>query len=129
MKKTYQLSKHNSIDYIINLKKKKTFLYNFIYFFFEKKLKSFKQYIDKHLIIEFIRFFIFLIDAFILFVKKNENFRLCVNYRNFNLFTIKNRYFLFFIKKNINRFNKIKIYTRLNITIAYYRLKIRKNDK
>ena len=74
MKKTYQLSKHNSIDYIINLKKKKTFLYNFIYFFFEKKLKSFKQYIDKHLIIEFIRFFIFLINAFILFVKKKRIF-------------------------------------------------------
>ena len=98
-------------------------------FFFEKKLKFFKQYINKHLIIEFIRFFIFLIDVFILFVKKNENFRLCVNYRNFNLFTIKNRYFLFFIKKSINRFNKIKTYTRLNITIAYYRLKIRKNDE
>ena len=52
-----------------------------------------------------------------------------MNYRNFNLFTIKNRYFLFFIRKSINRFNKVKIYTRLNITIAYHRLKIRKNNE
>ena len=123
------MSKYNSTNHVINLKKNKTFLYDFIYLFFEKKLKIFKQYIDKHLIIEFIRFFIFSIDVFILFVKKNDEFRLCMNYRNFNFFTIKNRYFLFFIKENINRFNKINIYTRLNITIAYYRLKIRKNDE
>ena len=36
---------------------------------------------------------------------------------------------MFFIRKSINRFNKVKIYTRLNITIAYHRLKIRKNDE
>ena len=123
------MSKYNSTNHVINLKKNKTFLYDFIYLFFEKKLKIFKQYIDKHLINEFIRFFTFSIDVFILFVKKNDEFRLCMNYRNFNFFTIKNRYFLFFIKENINRFNKINIYTRLNITIAYYRLKIRKNDE
>ena len=52
-----------------------------------------------------------------------------MNYRDFNLLTIKNRYFLFFIKKSINRFSKVKIYTRLNITVAYHRLKIRKDDE
>ena len=128
--KTYQLSKHDSIDHVINLKKNKTSLYDSIYFFFEEKLKVFRQYIDKHLIIEFIRLFIFSVDAFILFVKKkNEDFRLCVNYRGLNLFTIKNRYLLFLIKESIDRFSKIKIYTRLNITIAYHRLRIRKDDE
>ena len=76
--KTYQLSKHDSTDHVINLKKNKTFSYNFIYFLFEKKLKVFKQYIDKHLIIEFIRFFIFSIDVFILFVKKKTKIFVCV---------------------------------------------------
>ena len=52
-----------------------------------------------------------------------------MNYRDLNLLTIKNRYSLPFIKKSINRFSKVKIYTRLNITIAYHRLKIRKNDE
>ena len=128
--KTYQLSKHDSTDHVINLKKNKTFSYDFIYFLFEEELKVFKQYIDKHLIIEFIRSFIFLVDASILFVKKkNENLRLYVNYRNLNLLTIKNRYPLPLIKKSINRLNKVKIYTCLNITIAYHRLKIRKNDE
>ena len=72
--KAYQLSKHDSIDHVINLKKNKTFSYDFIYFLFEKKLKVFKQYIDRHLIIEFIRFFIFSIDVSILFVKKKRKF-------------------------------------------------------
>ena len=52
-----------------------------------------------------------------------------MNYQGLNLFTIKNRYFLLLIKESINRFSKVKIYTRLNITIAYHRLKIRKNDE
>ena len=72
--KTYQLSKHDSIDHVIDLKKDKTFSYDFIYFFFEKELKVFKQYIDKHLIIEFIRSFIFSVDVSILFVKKKRRF-------------------------------------------------------
>ena len=128
--KTYQLPKHGSTDHVIDLKKDKTPSYDFIYFLFEEELKVLKQYIDRHLVIEFIRSFIFSADAFILFVKKKDgDFRLCVNYRDFNLLTIKNRYLLPLIKKSIDRFSKAKIYTRLNITIAYHRLKIRKDDE
>ena len=77
-KKAYQLSKHDSTDHVINLKENKTSLYDFIYFFFEKELKVFKQYIDKHLVIEFIRFFTFSIDVSILFVKKKMKVFVCV---------------------------------------------------
>ena len=128
--KTYQLPKHDPIDHAIDLKKGKTLSYDSIYFLFEEELKVLKQYIDRHLVIEFIRSFTFSAGASILFVKKkNENFRLCVNYRGLNLLTIKNRYFLPLIKESINRLNKVKIYTRLNITVAYHRLKIRKDDE
>ena len=124
------MPEHGSADHVINLKEGKTFSYGFIYFFFEEELKVFRQYIDRHLVIEFIRLFIFSAGASILFVKKKDGgFRLCVNYRDFNLLTIKNRYFLSLIKESIDRFNKVKIYTRLNITAAYHRLRIRKGDE
>ena len=128
--KTYQLPKHDSTDHVIDLKKSKTPSYDSIYSLFEKELKVLKQYIDRHLIIEFIRFFTFSVDVSILFVKKKDgDLRLCVNYRGLNLLTIKNRYLLSFIEESINRFSKVKIYTRLNITAAYHRLKIRKGDE
>ena len=96
-KKTYQLSKHDSSDYVIDLKKSKTFFYKFIYSLSKKELKIFRQYIEKHLITDFIRFFIFQVDASILFVKKsNDDLRLCVNYRNLNLLIIKKSIFFIF---------------------------------
>ena len=128
--KAYQLSKHGSADHVIDLKKGKTSSYGSIYSFFEEELKVLRQYIDRHLVIGFIRFFIFSVGAFILFVKKKDgDFRLCVNYRGLNLLTIKNRYSLSLIGESIDRFSKVKIYTRLNITAAYHRLRIRKGDE
>ena len=128
--KAYQLPEHDSTDHAIDLKKGKTPSYGPIYFLSEKELKVLRQYIDKHLATEFIRPSTFSAGASILFVKKkDEDLRLCVNYRGLNLLTIKNRYPLPLIKESINRFSKVKIYTRLNITIAYHRLKIRKDDE
>ena len=90
----------------------------------------FKIYINKHLIIDFIKHFQSFVDAFVLFVSKfNENFRLCIDYKSLNELTIKNRYSLFFIKKSLNRFVDVKRYTKLNFMIIYYRLKIKKNDE
>ena len=87
----------------------------------------FKTYIDKHLIIDFIKHFQSFVDTFVLFISKfNENFRFCIDYKNLNELTIKNRYLLFFIKKNLNRFVDVKQYTKLNFTIVYHRLKIKK---
>ena len=90
--KIYELSNHDSNDYAIDLKKNKKSSHKSIYFLFENEFKILRVYIEKHLINDFIRFFKFFVDAFILFVKKNDNLRLCVNYKKFNAFTIKNRY-------------------------------------
>ena len=126
----YKLFKHDLSDYAIDFKKKTESLYDFIYSFFESKLKVLKAYIEKHLINNFIRSFKFLIDAFILFVKKkNDNFRLCVNYRNFNQLTIKNRYSLSLIEKSLNCFSRVIIYSKFNITSIYYRIKIKKKNE
>ena len=62
-------------------------------------------------------------------LKKNDNFRLCINYQNFNQFTIKNQYFLSLIKKNLNRFSRIIIYNKFNIISIYHRMRIKKKNK
>ena len=69
-------------------------------------------------------------NASILFVfKKNDNLRLCVNYRKLNAITIKNRHSLSFITKILNRFNNAKKFIKLNLKNAYHRIKIKINNK
>ena len=126
----YELSKYKFNDYVIDFKKKVQFFYNFIYFFLKSKLKILKTYIEKYLVNNFIRSFKFSIDASILFVKKkNDNFRLCINYCNLNSLTIKNRYLLLLIKKNLNCFNRAIIYSKFDIILTYYRIRIKKENK
>ena len=68
--------------------------------------------------------------VFIIFVtKKNKNFRLCVDYRNLNVITIKNYYFLFFINKTLNRLINAQYFTKLNFKNIYYRIRIRVENK
>ena len=129
-KKIYILFEHDFTNHIIDFINNAQLLYDFIYFLFEKKFKMFKTYIDKHLTIDFIKHFQSFVDALVLFISKfNENFRFCIDYKNLNELTIKNRYSLFFIKKNLNRFVDVKQYTKLNFTTVYHRLKIKKNDE
>ena len=125
--KIYELSNHEFDDHLINLKSNKKFSYDFIYFLSENELTILKTYFDKHLKNDFIRFFTFFVEIFILFVKKkNENLRLCVNYRNLNFLIIKNKYFLSLIDENLDRLNKIRIYTNIDMIIAYNKLRIKK---
>ena len=61
--------------------------------------------------------------------KKNDELRLCVNYRKFNAITIKNRHSLFLIIKILNRLCEFKCFIKLNFKNVYYRIKIKINDK
>ena len=56
-KKNYILFEHDFTNYIIDFINNTQSLYNFIYFLFEKKFKMFKTYINKHLMINFIKYF------------------------------------------------------------------------
>ena len=92
--KIYELSNYDSNDHAIDLKKDKKSTHKSIYSLFENALKILRVYINKHLINDFIRFSQFFVETFILFVKKkNDNLRLYVNYKNFNVFTIRNKCF------------------------------------
>ena len=124
-KKIYELSNYKLNDYVINLKSNSKSLYKFIYSLSKKKLKILKIYLNKYLKNEFIRFFIFLIEISILFVKKkNDNLRLCVNYKNLNFLTMKNKYFLSLIDESFDRLNKTRIYTNFDMITIYNKFRI-----
>jgi len=66
----------------------------------------------------------------VLFIlKTNKEFRLYVNYKGLNVVTIKNRYLFLFINEIFNRVSGAKIFTKINIKIIYYRVRIRDGDE
>ena len=67
------------------------------------------------------------VDILILSVfKKGGGLRLCENYKNLNAIIIKNRYFLSFIMKTLNRLCEIKHFTKLNLKNIYHRIRTKK---
>jgi len=62
-------------------------------------------------------------------LKTNKEFRLYVNYKDLNIVTIKNRYLFLFINEIFNRVSGIKIFTKINIKIIYYYVRIRDGDE
>jgi hypothetical protein len=69
-------------------------------------------------------------SALILFVLKVDRIiKLCVDYRGLNKVTIKNRYSIPLVREIIDRLSKAKLFTKLNLRDAYYRLRIKERDK
>jgi hypothetical protein len=59
----------------------------------------------------------------VLFAKKpNDGFRLCVNYRELNARTRKNTYSLPLIEEILERISRARVYIKLNIRQAFYRI-------
>jgi hypothetical protein len=66
----------------------------------------------------------------ILFVSKADStIRLCVNYRGLNKVTIKNRYSILLVSEILDRLLKAKLFIKLNLCNAYYRLCVKERDK
>ena len=121
------MSKKSLYDHEIKTKSNNNSFYDSIYNFFVTEFEILRNYINKNFKKKFIKRFKFFAKIFILFVKKSDdNLRLCVNYRNLNVITIKNRYFLFLINENLNKFSKTKMFTKLNVTDAFHRIRIKK---
>ncbi len=110
----------NKINSITLLFKKKL-LYRFLYFLFTKKLDILQNYFLKNLILDRICKLINFVEISILFVlKSNSNLKLYINYYNLNIITIKNKYFLFFIKETLDYLIDIAYFTKLNLKNTYY---------
>lgn len=117
-------------EHVIKLVKENQLPYKSIYNLFLIELKTLKTYIKTYLKTEFIQLSKSSIIACILFNKKvNKSFCLDINYWGFNILTIKNRYPLSLIEEFLNRLERAKQFAQLDLTNAYYRMRINKDGK
>ena len=73
---------------------------------------------------------IFLYTISILIIKKSDNeFCIYIDYRVFNILTIKNRNILSFIRKTFFKLYITKIYNKFDIIVVFNKIKIKKNDE
>ena len=94
------------------------------------ELKTLKTYIKTNLANGFIWPLKSPADTPILFIQKpDSSLRLCVDYRGLNNLTMKNRYLLPLIGESLDRLGRAKWFTQLDLTSAYYRIRIKEDDK
>ena len=94
------------------------------------ELETLKAYIETNLANEFIRPSKSPAGAPILFDQKSDgSLRLYVDYQGLNNLTIKNRYPLPLIGELLDRLERAKQFTQLDLTSAYYQMRIRKGDE
>jgi hypothetical protein len=90
-----------------------------------EQLVAFKEYLTENLRKKWIISSSTKYDSPVLFAKKpNNDLRLCVNYRKLNACTRKNTYFLPLIEKILKRISRARVYIKLNIRQAFYRIRI-----
>jgi hypothetical protein len=95
-----------------------------------RELVALKEFLEKNLAKRFIQESKSLTSAPILFaLKKDGSLRLYVNYQGLNAITIKNRYPLLFISKIINQVQRACYFSKINLKNAYYRLRIKVDNK
>ncbi len=88
------------------------------------------QYLDDALVKSWIKHLVSPASVSILFVSKsNDELRLCVDYRDLNAITIKNRHSLPLITKTLDHLCEAKRFIALNLKDVYYRIRIKRNNK
>jgi hypothetical protein len=93
-------------------------------------LKVLRNYLNKNFEKTYIQRFINPADAPILLVlKKDGEFRLYINYRDFNKITIKNRYPFLLMEEILDRLSGIVIYTKFDLKDTYYKIRIKEEDE
>ncbi len=119
---------HEDHDYAIEITAES--LYELLYNLLNTELATLKQYLNNVLAKEWIKHFISSTDVFILFIlKKNDSLHLCINYRDLNKITVKNRHSLSLISETLDRLNKVKQFTKLNLKNIYHRFRIQREDE
>jgi hypothetical protein len=123
-------SRKKNVDYAIELKNDKQSSYESFYNLFNFELKTLRLYLDDALTRDIIRHSINSIEISMLFIlKKNEKLRLCIDYRNLNKITRKNRHLLSLIIQMLNQLKDCRFFIKIDLTNAYNRTRIKKNDE
>nr|GFB38447.1 putative reverse transcriptase domain-containing protein [Tanacetum cinerariifolium] len=66
--------------------------------------------------------------ARVLFVKKDRSFQMCIDYRELNKLTVKNRYPLPIIDDLFDQLQGSSVYSKINLRSGYHQLRIREED-
>ncbi|GKE62592.1 putative reverse transcriptase domain-containing protein [Tanacetum coccineum] len=67
--------------------------------------------------------------ALVLFVKKKDgSFRMCIDYRELNKMTVKNRYLLPRIDDLFDQLQGSSIYSKIDLRLGYHQLRVREED-
>ena len=128
----FELSEHTGInDHTIDLVEGcHQPAYGPIYSLELMELKTLKAYIEINPANSFIRPSKFPTDTPILFDQKEDSsLQLYINYRGLNNLTIKNLYLLPLIGELLDRLERAKQFTQLDLTSAYHRMRIRKEGE
>jgi len=120
---------HRPYDCEIKLKPNATLFYDTMYPITEPESNSLEKYIEENLRKGFIRKSKSLAGVPILFVKKNGELRLCIDYRHLNDITIKDLYPLTLIQDILEHLGVGKIFTSLDLRSAYNLVRIKSGDE
>jgi transposase InsO family protein/murein DD-endopeptidase MepM/ murein hydrolase activator NlpD len=124
------LPEHSKWDHEIPLKEGMEPKFSKIYGLNETQLKALREYLDENLAKGYIRPSTSPAGYPILFVpKKNGKLRLCVDYRQLNDITIKNRYPLPLIKELRDRLQGAQWFTALDLKGAYNLIRMKKGEE
>ena len=94
------------------------------------ELRTLEEYINDALAKGLIRESKSPAGAPILFVpKKDGTLHLCVDYRGLNEMTVKNRHPLPLISELLDCLNGSKVFSKIDLKNAYYRIRIREGDE
>ena len=128
--KIKMLFEQHDESHVIDLMKDKESSFIFLYNLAQNKLIKLRQYLDDVLIKKWIKHFVSSTKILIFFVfKKDDELRLCINYKNLNVVIIKNWHSLSLITKTLNRFNEFKRFTKFNFKNVYHWIRIKRDDK
>lgn len=118
------------VKHSIELLFDKNSLFHALYNLFEKKLHVFKKYINDKFSKKWIKLFINLSKASVLFALKSDEFlHLCVNYKELNEITHKDRYSLSWINELLDKPFENKIFFKLDLRDVYHRIFIRSENE
>ena len=101
-----------------------------IYKLLREQISIIKKYIDKILKKKFIKFNYSLYTTLILIVKKLESdFRVCIDYRALNIFTIKNKNVSSLIREILAKLYLVKYFNKFDIIVVFNEIRIKKTKK
>ena len=124
------LPPHRDEDHTIELELGNTPPFCPLYNLSEYQLTMVREYINENLANWFIPSFKSSARAPVLYTPKPDGtLRLCVDYRSLNFMMIKNRYSLPLIDEILDRLSGARVFTKIDLKNAYYRLRIREGDE